>query len=315
MQSIRVFTPASIGNFIVGFDLLGAAIESDSRPLGDDLVVFADPNQNIECSGEFSDLLPAHKENLIHVSERRFNKALQEQAIKPQKLSYQLTKHLPAGSGLGSSSASIVASLYALNEWYQRPFNNKELLLMAAEVEGGNSGGKHFDNVAPALFGGLQLINAEGEQPSIALPTFKNWHYAICFPDIQITTKSAREILPKDVSLAASTTMQARLAAFIAASYQQDENSAHALLQDDVIEPCRSQLIPGFAQAKQACLDAGALSFGISGSGPTCFAITQDAAQARTISELMLNKLGQGSRAFACVAQLSEQGTRLVEEH
>ncbi len=309
MKSIKVFAPASIGNFIVGFDVLGASLHTNDRLLGDELTISDESPAGYSATGEFAHRLPDDKENLVIKTAAFFN---QKFSGKPQKLNFVLSKNLPIGSGLGSSSSSIVATLFGLNQWYGNPFSQQQLLHWSAHIEGGNSGAVHYDNVAPCLLGGLQMINSEIEDTCESVPFFDDLYFALCFPDIEITTKSAREVLPQNLSLVQTVTMQSRLGGFIAACYNQKKDKAIALLKDETITPCRQSLIPNYTQAEQYALDSGALTFAISGSGPTCFAICNNLKQATTIAQGMFDRLKQGAHAFYCIAQIDTQGCKLL---
>lgn len=309
MKQIKVFAPASIGNFIVGFDVLGACLHTSDRVLGDELTISDKSPAGYTAVGEFAYKLPEDKENLVIKTAAFFNQKL---TVKPQKLTFELSKNLPIGSGLGSSSSSIVATLFGLNEWYQKPFTQQQLLGWSAIIEGSNSGSVHYDNVAPSLLGGLQLICEQLPSPSSSIPFFDSLHFALCFPDIEVTTKSAREILPKSLPLKNAINLQAQLAAFIASCYQNDLPTALALLHDNELTSSRQGLIKNYHRAQKNALEMGAFTFSISGSGPTCFAICDTQAKAEQVSQQMLEDLKQGKHAFACTAQLDKKGARVV---
>ncbi|NVK87887.1 MAG: homoserine kinase [Gammaproteobacteria bacterium] len=315
MAQLSVFAPASIGNFIVGFDVLGAAIKTHDRVLGDVLSISDDKPAGYSAVGEFAFRLPQDKDNLVIKTAEYFNRQLAQLRpdIEIQKLTFKLAKNLPIGSGLGSSSSSIVATLFGLNQWYQQPFSQPLLLQWSAEIEGANAGAMHYDNVAPCLLGGLQLINEESQEVCQSIPFFDDLHLAFCFPDIEITTKSARSVLPTQVSLPAAIAMQKRLASFTAACFRQDKAALVSSLVDDSIEPLRKQLIPNFEQAKRCAMEQGALAFSISGSGPTCFAICESADKAKTIAKLIHDTLKQGDHSFYWTGQIDTAGARLVE--
>lgn len=305
MKSIKVFAPATIGNFIVGFDVLGASLTTSDRVLGDELIISDRSPAGYSATGEFAYRLPEDKDNLVIKTAEFFNQKLDHM---PQKLHFELSKNLPIGSGLGSSAASIVATLVGLNEWYGKPFSKSQLVDWSAEIEGGNSGSEHYDNVAPCVLGGLQLINTDKQNVCQPIPFFDDLYFAVCFPDIEITTRAAREILPKQITLQSAIQMQSRLSSFIASCFLKQKKTALSLMKDDVVTPCRQQLIPNYAKAEQIALKNGAITFAISGSGPTCFAICDNAEVATNVSTLMLKALQQGSHAFSCVAKLDLNG-------
>lgn len=316
MDRLTVFAPASIGNFIVGFDVLGAAVETKERCLGDTLLISNESPAGYQAQGEFAFRLPQDKDNLVIKTAEFFNQKVKQYRsdIKLEKLNFQLSKNLPIGSGLGSSSSSIVATLVGLNLWYREPFQQNELLKWSAQIEGGNSGAIHYDNVTPCLLGGLQLINPELTTPYQSIPFFDDIYLALVFPDIEITTKSAREVLPKNVSLNQAVEMQQRLASFIAACYRQEHQVMLDCLKDDIIEPTRKTLIPNFDKARSIALENGALTFAISGSGPTCFALCTNESQARQIASSVYDVMEQGPHAFHCVGKIGNKGCRKITD-
>jgi len=175
------------------------------------------------------------------------------------------------GSGLGSSAASSVAALVALNSFYDETLSKQELLILAGEMEGIVSGGIHYDNVAPAIFGGLQLMVPDSRL-CVGLP-LPPWHILLYHPGIEVATRAARAVLPASYDLHALVSFSRRLAAFVQAATAEAWDQAVALLSDELIEQYRAPLVPGFAAAKQAAIAAGSLAFSLSGSGPTCIAV------------------------------------------
>ena len=148
-------------------------------------------------------------------------------------------------------------------------------------MEGEVSGSAHYDNVAPALLGGLQLMLPG--RLSEALPIFDEWILVIHHPGIEISTRMARDILPKSLKLSEAICYWQRLSGFIHSIYRGDRELASSILQDNLIEPYRSSLIPKFALGKKAALEAGALAFSISGSGPACVAIVDSMDKAKLV--------------------------------
>ena len=280
---VTAFAPISAGNFIVGFDVLGAALQPvDGAPLGD-WVTIEDANESITTiAGPFAHALPGEpSDNIVHTCRLRYEQELSKKglAARPNRLS--LHKALPVGSGLGSSAASAVAALQALNLFYSSALAERELLILAGEMEGRISGSIHYDNVAPALLGGLQLLVPD-ERLSIGLP-LPPWHLVLYHPGIEVATRTARAVLPKHYDLHTVTAFGQRLAAFVQAAMAQQWQHAAALLSDELIEAHRAPLVPGFVAAKAAALGSGALAFSLSGAGPTCMAVCPDAASAARV--------------------------------
>lgn len=313
-QQLSAFAPASIGNFIVGFDCLGAAIAPlEKSALGDIIHIEAAVKNRLTISGAYAHALPSRPEdNIVHACSARFHQLLSERDSEPQTLAITLVKQLPVGSGLGSSATSVVASLYALNEYYEKPFAEFELLRMCGELEGRISGGVHYDNVAPSLRGGLQLMLPDNERLSLSLPV-PDWVLVICYPGICVETKAARAVLPEHYRLSQITQFAERLAAFVAVMQARDFAFAASLLRDDLIEPHRIALVPGFNEAKQAALQAGAMAFGLSGSGPSCLAVCRNMWQAQTVMSAVTGAFPKNENMFAHLARIDEQGARLID--
>ncbi len=280
-RKASAYAPASTGNVSVGFDLLGAALlRVDQKPLGDTVhVEFAHQDQLIN-SGAFAHVCPDDRnQNLAWIAYQLFRSKLQHNDRYPF-VKMELVKSLPVGSGLGSSACSVVASLTALNRLFSYPFGDKELLNLMGEVEAGASGDVHYDNVAPSYYGGLQLMSPHQSLPVINLPSPNSWYWVVAFPGYSLPTKQAREVLPAMYSKSDAIQNAQHLAAFVAYLYQHQDVLAAQTIKDIIAEPYRAELISSFKQVKHSLLMQGALAVGISGAGPTLFAITTELAKA-----------------------------------
>lgn len=284
---VTAFAPISTGNFIVGFDVLGAALQPiDGAPLGDWVTVEAASDTTTSIAGPFAASLPREPtDNIVHTCRLRYEQELSKKGHRAQPTHLRLHKALPVGSGLGSSAASAVAALQALNLFYQNALSARELLMLAGEMEGRISGSVHYDNVAPALLGGLQLLVPDARL-SVGLP-LPPWHLVLYHPGIEVATRTARAVLPAHYDLATVTAFGQRLAAFVQAVMAQDWPAAAALLSDELIEAHRAPLVPGFVAAKAAALGNGALAFSLSGAGPTCIAVCPDANAATRVRQAL----------------------------
>lgn len=311
-MSVTAFAPISTGNFIIGFDMLGAAMRPvHGTPLGDWVQVSEAKNDVLSISGPYRSQLPAQPEqNIVWACLNRFNNSLQQRGVSPKTLHLHLYKALPVGSGLGSSAASVVASIKALNLFYDEALDQRELLALCGELEGTISGSVHYDNVGPSLLGGLQLMN-DGDSLSERLPT-PPWFYVLLHPGTQLATKDARAVLPQNVPLTQTVHMAMRVANFVHALHQHKYGRAAALLHDNLIEPHRATLIPAFKAAQQAALAAGALAYSISGAGPTCIAVCPDIAIAERVEKRLL-ELYTHSAVQSWVCTLDDGGARRAE--
>ncbi len=305
---VKIYAPASIGNVGVGFDVLGAAISPvDGSLLGD--CVTAQPAQHfqLENKGRFVHDLPLiPEENIVWQCWDRFCVEL------GRRISVVLTleKNMPIGSGLGSSACSIVATLMALNEFCGNPLDDNRLLELMGEMEGRISGSVHYDNVAPSFLGGLQLILQEGAIISQRLPVFDNWLWLMAYPGITISTSQARAILPAHYKKAECISHGRQLAGFIHACYTRQPELAASLMKDIIAEPYRAGLLPGFDEVRKTVMEYGALTCGISGSGPTLFTLCDEMDTAERIAVWLGKHYVQNDQGFIHICRLDTPGAR-----
>ncbi|MEP4888557.1 MAG: homoserine kinase [Aliiglaciecola sp.] len=309
-KSITAYAPASIGNVSLGFDLLGAALTPiDGSPLGDQVDVSSADTFSLKVEGRFADKLPADPQsNIVFHCYTLFTKKLRERDLPTAEVAMVLYKNLPIGSGLGSSASSIVAALHGLNQFFDEPFEANELLLMMGELEGQISGSVHYDNVAPCFVGGLTLMNSQSDKIALSLPVFENWYWVACFSGISVSTAAARDILPKQIPMAQTITFGQQLAVFVDASYRKDEALAAAVMKDVIAEPYRKSLLPKFDESRDYVMNNGGLAFGISGSGPTVFAVCNNLEQAQGIQNWLSENYIQNDTGFSHICQIDTQG-------
>ncbi|ANZ22423.1 homoserine kinase [Buchnera aphidicola (Diuraphis noxia)] len=307
---IKIYAPASIGNVGVGFDILGAAITPINETLLGDLITIEPSNKfQLVNKGLFSSKLPKKtEENIVWKCWSKFCKVVK----KNIPVSIVLEKNMPIGSGLGSSACSIVATLVAINEFCNKPLNSKELLVLMGQIEGEISGEIHYDNVAPSYLGGLQLILEDTEIISQKIPSFKHWFWVIAWPGFKVSTAAARKILPKQYKKNICIKNSRYLAGFIHASYSQQPNLAARLIQDFIAEPYRMKLLPNFLKTKEKIKKIGAISCGISGSGPTIFAISDNIKIAQKISLWLKKYYLKNETGFVHICFLDMQGARKI---
>lgn len=279
IKRISAFAPASIGNISVGFDCLGLALE---RP-GD--IVSIEPGTKpgaelIDLQGDSGKLPIETDKNVVGVVVRSMLDALK----RDDALAIRLLKGLPLQSGMGSSASSSVAAAVAANEFLGRPFTREELIPFAMEGEKLACGAPHVDNVAPALLGGITLIRSHDPLDIISLPYPKNMHCAVVHPDVAVATRDARAVVPESLPRAIAVKQSAHLAAFIHALHTNDYELIKRSMVDLIAEPARKKLLPHFDAVKAAALKAGALACGISGSGPTIFALCKGKIAAEKVA-------------------------------
>ena len=287
-HAVRAYAPASIGNFAVGFDLLGAALAPlDGSLLGDQVIVAPAVADCFCVEGPFADRLAGEtKQNLVLRACDLFREKLAEQGQVCPPCAITLEKHLPLNSGLGSSGSSIVATLVALQAFCGEPLSRTELLELAAQAEGTYSGEAILDNVASSLLGGLQMLVPGEFGPTLrALPWPEELLLVVVRPEFELPTVQSRAVLPESLSLAEAVAFGGNLAAFVHALHTRDRRLLTRCIQDLVAEPHRAALVPGFEAAKRGALGAGALGCSLSGSGPSMFAVADSEVHAGLIAE------------------------------
>lgn len=309
-MTITAYAPASIGNVSLGFDLLGAALKPiDGSLLGDQVEIEEADAFSLAVSGRFAHKLPADPQsNIVSQCYHHFYKQMRRINQPTTCAKMTLHKHLPIGSGLGSSASSVVAALHALNAFYEYPFDQNALLFMMGELEGQISGSVHYDNVAPCYLGGLTLMTQQDDQIALSLPTFDNWYWVACYSGITVSTSEARNILPKQVSMTDTLQFGRQLAVFVDALYRQDQKLAASMMLDVIAEPHRKALLPVFDQSREFAMQNGGLAFGISGSGPTVFAVCDDLQCAKVINQWLNQHYIQNEYGFSHICQLDTQG-------
>ncbi|ORM80349.1 homoserine kinase [Pantoea eucrina] len=305
---VKIYAPASIGNVSVGFDVLGAAVSPvDGSLLGDCVAVEAADRFSLENRGRFVSKLPDDpKENIVYQCWERFCQAIGKEV----PVAMTLEKNMPIGSGLGSSACSVVAGLMAMNEFCGKPLSDTGLLALMGELEGRISGSVHYDNVAPCFLGGVQLMIEEQGIISQQVPCFDEWLWVMAYPGIKVSTAEARAILPAQYRKQDVIKHGRLLAGFIHACHTRQPQLAAKLMQDVVAEPYRTKLLPGFAAARQAAADIGALACGISGSGPTLFAVCNEMATAQRMADWLSQHYLQNEEGFVHICRLDTAGAR-----
>ncbi|HDR1343859.1 TPA: homoserine kinase [Pasteurella multocida] len=313
---LRIYAPASSANLSVGFDTLGTAVSPiDGSLLGDVVQIEALPSGfELENAGYFVRKLPKEaQKNIVYQSYVLFSERLKLRNIAVRPLRLTLEKNMPIGSGLGSSACSIVAALVALNKFHAEPFSKMELLEMMGELEGRISGSIHYDNVAPCYLGGVQLMVQSLGNICQQLPFFDEWYWVLAYPGIEVSTAEARAILPKSYTRQDVISQARHLGSFVHACHTRQAQLAALMMKDVIAEPYREALLPNFADVKQATRDLGALATGISGSGPTIFAIAPDLGTAMKLSTYLENHYLQNNEGFVHICKVDNQGARALD--
>jgi len=297
IKKVTAFAPATVANVAVGFDILGFAVDD----IGDYVtLVKRDDDQLIIRSIEGVDGLPFEPDkNVVSAS---IKKVLSDYNYIAG-FDIVIKKGIPLGSGMGGSAASTVAGLVAFNQFLETPLSKEELVPYTMFGEEIATGHAHSDNVVPSLYGGLTLTQSANPVKIVELPVNRSFHAVVFHPEIRIDTKLARSILKSSLPLKDFVRQSANLAGFISGLYLNDLSLIRSSLNDELIEPHRSLLIPEFQAFKAIAKSEGALGCSISGSGPTIFALAESKIVGEKI-QLALNKhaesVGIKTQSWVC---------------
>ncbi len=308
-DSIKVFAPATVANVVCGYDVLGFAVNAP----GDEVIMRRTARPGITISkitGDDGRLPLDPLKNTVSVSVRHFLDHLERADVG---VDIELHKKMPIGSGLGSSSASTVAGLFAANQLLGNALSPRELLPFAMKGEEMACGYGHADNVAPALFGGFVLIRSYQPLDIVQLPYPDSLYCAIVFPEVDVPTRDAREMIRTKVLLKDAVTQWGNIAGLVSGLFMNDLDLISRSMTDVLVEPVRSILIPDFYRLRELALENGALSFGISGSGPSVFSFTRDETTAHRVTEQLsrhFSSLHIKSQAY--VSKINGEGPRVV---
>lgn len=308
-KRIKVFAPATVANVSCGFDVLGFALHEP----GDEIILEENDSGIIRIRSITGD-----EGNLPREVDKNTASAVVKNILGflDVSLGIDITLHkkMPLGSGLGSSAASSVAGAFAVNTLLGNPLSRDQLLKFTMQGEGVACGAEHADNVAPALYGGFILIRSYEPLDIVQLPTPAKLYATVIHPQIEIKTKDAREILKKDIQLKNAIKQWGNIGGLIAGLYKSDYELIGRSMHDHIIEPIRSILIPGYDQVKQAAISSGVLGCGISGSGPSIFALSKGKKTAQEAAEKMncaFKKIGVDSDIY--VSKINSEGPRILE--
>lgn len=280
MKEIKLFCPATIANLSCGFDVLGLCLAT----AGDEMIVRTSVEKGVRITKIVGADLPLETEkNVAGVAAL----ALLDAYETDLGFEIEIYKNIKAGSGIGSSAASSAGAVFGINELLGRPFSRKELVQFAMQGEKLASGNAHADNVAPALLGGFTLVRSSSPLDIIRIESPTALYATVVHPQIELKTSDARSVLKQTVSLKSAITQWGNVGGLVAGLYTQDYELIGRSLHDEIIEPIRSMLIPGFDIIKQTAYENGALGSGISGSGPSIFALSKGETTAHNIAQAM----------------------------
>ena len=276
METIRIFSPATVANVGCGFDVLGFCLDK----VGDEMVVKKSQRKGIFITKIEGFELPYDiHENVAGVSAL----AMYAELDVDFGFEIEIYKQIKPGSGIGSSAASAVGSVFGMNYLLGNPLSKIELIKFAMKGEAVASKSEHADNIAPAVLGGFTLVKQSNPLEVIQLPSPDALHAVIVHPQIEIKTADSRAVLPKTIPLSDAISQWSNVGSLVHALHTSDYNLIGKSLKDVVIEPYRSKLIPKFNNLRKISLESGALGCSISGSGPSIFSLCKGLENAKKV--------------------------------
>ena len=306
MKEIKIIAPATIANLVCGFDILGMALKA---PYDEMILSFSDePGIHIKHTDQYD--LPEEPEKNVSGASLQ---ALMDEYNKPVGFNLTIQKNIKPGSGLGSSAASSAGAVVAANHLLGNIFSKEDLVRFAMNGEKIAGGVKHADNVSPCIYGGVTLIRSIFPLDVIPLNS-PDLFITIVHPQIEVRTSDSRQILRKEVLLKDAIRQWGNIGGLIVGFMKNDLELISRSLEDVIIEPVRSILIPGFDEVKKQCKDAGALGGGISGSGPSIFMISKEETTALKVESIMMEiyeKIGVDYKTY--VTQINPVGVKIIE--
>lgn len=306
-KTVKVSAPATIANIVCGFDVLGMALNNPQDIM--ELTLSSEPGIRI-VHHDIYNLPTIPEQNVAGVA---LLDLLQEMDGK-YGFDLVIEKHIKPGSGLGSSAASAAGAVVAANHLLGNAFSRQDLVRFAMAGEKLASGVKHADNISPGIYGGVTLIRSIFPLDIISLEA-PPLYVAVVHPQIEVKTSDAREILRKEVLLKNAIRQWGNIAGLVAGFMKGDYGLISRSLEDVIIEPVRSMLIPGFDEVKRKSVEAGALGGGISGSGPSIFMLCEKENTALQVEEAMKHIYETtGLNYYTYVTTINNEGIKLTGE-
>lgn len=307
MRSIKAFAPASVANVCCGFDILGFSVDVP----GDEVVLTLSETPEVKITriaGDNGRLPMEVEKNTAGVAIQSFLTSIGSR----QGVQIELYKNLPLGSGMGSSGASGVAALIAINELLGCPLTREELIPHAMEAERVACGSAHADNVAPSLLGGFVLVREYTPLDIVKIPA-PSLYCTLIHPHIELKTSDSRRVLKSTLSLKDAIAQGGNIGGLMIGLMKPDYELIGRSLKDVIAEPVRSVFIPGFNVIREEAEQAGALGCGISGSGPTIFALSKEQGAAeRTGQRIQRHFLKYKLTSDVYVSKINEMGARIT---
>ena len=304
-KTITIQAPATVANLVCGFDVLGMCIHQPYDTM--QVSIIDEPKVIIKTTDNY----PLPTDPMQNTAGAPLVEMLQE--LKAGfGFEIVITKNIKPGSGLGSSAASAAGAVVAANHLLNNIFSKTDLVRFAMAGEQVASGVRHADNVAPCIFGGVTLIRSTAPLDIVQIASPKLF-VTVVHPQIEVKTADARQILKKEVSLKDAIKQWGNIAGLVAGFMQNDTALIGRSLEDVIIEPVRSILIPAFDEVKNNCKNVGALGGGISGSGPSIFMLSEDEKTANKIATEMKNIYTRiGLAHYTYVTTINNEGVKIL---
>jgi homoserine kinase len=305
MNIIKLKSPGTIANLVCGFDILGLAVKEPYDFM--EFRLIDEPGIVIKNKDNFN--LPTEPEK--NVAGVVLLAAL-EKANSNKGIEVIIEKHIKPGSGLGSSAASAAGAAVGANLLFGNIFSQHDVIQLAMIGEKLASGVKHADNITPCILGGVTLIRSIHPLDIVSIPS-PELHVTVVHPQIEVRTSDARQILKQQVYLKDAIKQWGNIAGLVAGFVGNDIELIGRSLEDVIIEPVRSILIPGFDEVKKKCKDAGALGGGISGSGPSIFMLSKDETTAHNVATIMHEVYENiGIENYVYVTTINKNGIEVI---
>ena len=309
MNYIKIFSPATVANVSCGFDALGLALET----VGDTMTFTKTDTKGIKITQITGADLPLDTQiNAAGVV------ALAMLEKHPADFGIDITIHkgYTPGSGLGSSAASAAGAAFGVNQLLGNVFSPLELTQFAMLGEEATCGTPIADNVSAAIYGGFTLVRSYEPLSIVKIPVPADLRVVAIHPQVEVKTKDARDVLPTEVPLKDAVTQWANVGGLISGLHTNDYQLIADSLIDIIVEPARKTLIPHFDLVKKEALKAGALGAGISGSGPTIFALCKGDATAENVYKAIQNTYQDKQIDFNMIlSKINTEGIKILEQH
>jgi homoserine kinase len=304
--AVKILAPATVANLVCGFDILGLALNNPQDEM--ELSVSTTPGIRINHIDSYN--LPT--EPAKNVAGAALLALMEEYPDKHIGFDLAINKIIKPGSGLGSSAASSAGAVVGANHILNNYFSKADLVRFAMNGEKVASGVKHADNITPCIYGGVTLIRSIFPLDIVPLSA-PPMYVTVVHPQIEVKTSDARQILRKEVQLKDAIKQWGNVAGLVAGFLQNDYDLISRSLEDVIVEPIRSILIPGFDEIKLQSKEAGALGGGISGSGPSVFMLSKEESTAKKVEEIMKNVYNKiGVDYHTHVTTINNDGVRII---